>query len=692
MDQSMPRVLVVDDDEDDYLIARDILREGVGACQTTWAPSFAEGIAALDRGDHDVALVDFRLGAETGLDLLACADAHGWRTPIILLTGLDDAHVDRLAAESGAADYLVKQRLDATTLERAVRYAIARAEILSQARESEERFRSIVEHASDAIVITDDRDRITLWNPAATALFGFRAEEVLDTPLAQTLRLVVAPSDGGDGTALEAVATRKDETHVALEISRAAWTASRGEHTSHILRDVTERAQLQRRLHEQATTDPLTGLPNRTYFRTALENAATSANENPARSYATLFIDLDDFKLINDRHGHATGDEVLRQAATRIKSQLRDEDLAARLGGDEFAVLIAGVSTPEAIDDITRRLLDELARPYDVAGERCHAGASIGAALHRRHQPGTDVLQDADVAMYAAKAKGKGQAKIYAPEQRRTLIHRAELARTLRDTPIDTGFELHYQPIVELATRHVVGVEALLRWRHPTLGLLAGDRFIDLAEETGLIVPLGAWVLHRALAQLGRWRDGSAVSDRFTMSVNLSGTQLADGLEQTVTEALARVAVPHDLLCLEVTETSLLDTAGLDVLTRLRDRGVTIAIDDFGSGYSSLAQLTQLPIDELKIDTTFVKAMETDGVSAKIVRASIELAHNLGLTAVAEGVETARSWEMLRTLSCDLAQGYHLGKPMPHDDFARWSLGWAARHHSASERAALVLH
>lgn len=660
------RILIVDDDEDDFVITRDLLRERLSSCLVTWANSFREGVRYLSSGNHDLAIVDFRLGAETGLDLLEKGGQLDWHIPIILLTGTDNPNVDHLATEGGAADYLVKQHLDATALERAVRYAVARAEILAKSRESEQRFRSIVENANDAIVITDDQQHITLWNPAAASMFGFTVAAAIGASLPEILALRQNGNNDVWGDGFEAIATRIDGRALAVEISSSTWAAGRGLHASHIIRDVTERAQLQRQLREQASTDSLTGLPNRASFRRALESSA-----NDRDGYAALFIDLDDFKLVNDRLGHAAGDEVLRQAAHRIRAKLRKTDVVARLGGDEFAVLIRGVTRYEAIDTLVADLLSELGRPYEVGGDRCNVGASIGAALHHPGRSPIDVLQDADVAMYSAKAKGKGQAERYSPVQRSVLMLRHELARTLRDTPIVGGFEVHYQPIVNLAGARISGVEALLRWRHPTLGLLSGDRFISLAEESGLIVPVGVWVLEQAAHQLRRWRDELLIGDDFTMSVNVAARQLltADFSHQ-VHNTLDDYAIAPRMFCLEVTESTLLDDDAVRLLASFRDEGLSIAIDDFGAGYSSLASLLTYPATIAKIDRSLVTRLLSDERASTLLHGILALTSKLGFSAVAEGIETQGQVDLLGQLGCQQGQGYFLGRPAPATEIA----------------------
>jgi len=439
-------------------------------------------------------------------------------------------------------------------------------------------------------------------------------------------------------------------------------------------------------LAHQALHDALTGLPNRTLLHDRLEHTLRLV-ERDASPLALLLLDLDRFKMVNDTLGHHAGDALLRQVAARMQGALRTSDTVARLGGDEFAVLLPGTDRAGAVR-ATRTLLTALAAPATVEGQTVHIGASIGVALApAQGSEAAVLLRHADVAMYVAKRGGSGYA-VYDPQHdgynAGSLMRAAELRQAL-DT---NGLVLHYQPTVDMGTGRATGVEALVRWAHPTHGLLAPDQFIPLAEQTGLIVPLTRWVLEQALAQHAAWtRAGRQLS----VAVNLSVRTLHDEhLPDTLAWLLRRHAIAPERVTLEITESVLMaDPAHAQaVLTRLSALGVRVAIDDFGTGYSSLAYLKQLPVDAVKIDQSFVRSMGRTATTATtatkdtaIVRSIIELGHNLGLVVVAEGVEDEGTWAQVRALGGDVAQGYYMSRPLPLPSLDRWlaSSPWAPR-------------
>jgi diguanylate cyclase (GGDEF)-like protein len=432
----------------------------------------------------------------------------------------------------------------------------------------------------------------------------------------------------------------------------------------------------QRALHHQASHDSLTGLPNREMFGARVAAAVDRAAET-GEEVAVLLLDLDDFKEINDTLGHRTGDQLLTNIGPRLRGAIRDGDLIARLGGDEFAVLVSQRSG-EYAGHIANRIIAALREPVVVDGLALVAEATIGIA--RYPQDGVtagELLQRADVAMYAAKESRAGIAS-YTPSMderdSRKLSRMPELRRALNEDEL----VLHYQPLVDLETGRLRGVEALVRWEHPAEGLLPPSEFVPLAESTGLIHDMTRHVLTLAAEQAGAWlRAGEAVP----MAVNLSTRCLLDAtLPDMVKSVLAAAGVPPGLLTLEITESAIMADLqrSLEVLTRLEGLGVRIAIDDFGTGYTSMAYLRDLPIHELKIDRTFVSRMVGESKDAIIVHTAIDLAHRLGLTTVAEGVEDESTWTALADLDCDIAQGYHVGRPMAADKFAAWLDDWRA--------------
>ena len=420
-----------------------------------------------------------------------------------------------------------------------------------------------------------------------------------------------------------------------------------------------------------ALHDQLTDLPNRTLFQERAQEAIDGAQRAGSR-FAVILLDLDQFKDVNDTLGHPTGDELLRQLGSRLHDVIRDVDTIARFGGDEFALLLPSISTAHGAAEVATRTIRALREPFDLGGLTFEVDASLGVVLYPEH--GEDVgvlLQRADVAMYAAKNRKTGfefyssEIDSYSPER---LVLLGELRRAIADDEL----VLHYQPEIDMASRRIKGVEALVRWEHPTRGLVPPDEFIPLAEHTELIGPLTTWVLDHALAQCHYWQ-GSGL--QLSVAVNISPRNLHHpDFGNHVGELLRKWNIDPARLQLEMTEGSVMtDPArAMTILTELRNLGVSLAIDDFGTGYSSLSYLQRLPVNDIKIDKSFVMNMGDDVNDAVIVRSTIELAHNLGLGVIAEGVETKEAWNQLAALGCDVAQGFLMCRPVPADELSAW--------------------
>ena len=421
----------------------------------------------------------------------------------------------------------------------------------------------------------------------------------------------------------------------------------------------------------QALHDGLTDLPNRTLFHDRAQQAVVAASRN-GTNVAVMLMDLDRFKEINDTLGHHSGDLLLREIGPRLQAALRTNDTVARLGGDEFAVLLGSVPSAESAVAVAQKLRDALSEPFSLDGLTVEAEASIGVALSPDH--GTDaptLLQRADVAMYVAKRTNTG-VEVYASDHDRNSRRRLALISDLRRAIAAGELLLRYQPIVDVRTGEVRAVEALLRWHHPQLGVVPPDEFVRLAEDTGLMQPLTTFVLASALRQRHAWRQAGY---DFPVSVNLSMRNLHDvGLPEEIGRLLQLWRLPPDALELEITESSIMadPRRAMDVTARLRAMGVGLVVDDFGTGYSSLAHLKQLPVQAIKIDRSFVIDMETNENDATIVRSAIDLAKNLGLIVVAEGVENEATWARLSALGCDLVQGHYLSRPLPPDQLDAW--------------------
>ncbi|WP_207460542.1 EAL domain-containing protein [Azospirillum sp. SYSU D00513] len=438
------------------------------------------------------------------------------------------------------------------------------------------------------------------------------------------------------------------------------------------IQDITDRKQAEEIIRYQASYDALTGLPNRTLFFDRLQQAIRRAARDGSRT-ALLFIDLNRFKWVNDTLGHGTGDMLLREAAQRLAGCIRESETIARLGGDEFTVILSDVKDRAGVDVVVRRILDRIEQPFQIAGQTLHLSASIGITF--APDQGTEVQQlvkNADVAMYQAKREGNGAWAYYAPDMDADAYERLRLENDLREAVARDELELHLQPIFDTRTGELAGAEALVRWRHPEQGLLLPASFIPVAEASGLIVPVGEWVLNAAARQLAFWQELGRTSLR--LAVNISGAQIKHpDFEETVRRAIRAHGIRPDRLILEITENFILDPCPetLRRMQALRDLGVAFAVDDFGTGYSSLSCLKRLPVDILKVDQSFVQSMAQNEEDRAMVRAIVELAHSLRLQVIAEGIETGEQQAAAGQVDCGYAQGFFLGRPEPVEGFNR---------------------
>ncbi len=570
MDNEVIKVLLVEDDEDDYIMARDLLSEiAEKHFELEWVSTYDPALEAMQENNFDVYLLDYRLGEHTGLDLLEEAIDNGCSAPIILLTGQGYHEVDVEAMKAGASDYLIKGQINADSLERSIRYSI-------------------------------------------------------------------------------------------------------------------ERKKSDKRIMQLAFYDGLTGLPNQTSFRDRLQQVIAHARRYK-RIAAVLFLDLDNFKRINDTLGHRAGDYLLKLVSERLNGTIRSSDslarnrsdkpqtTVARQGGDEFTLILTEIRNPEDAAKVAHRIVSKLSEPYKLEGYEVFITVSVGIAIFPVDGEDIDsILMNADAAMYHAKKQGKNNFQFYRLTMNERAIERLNLENDLRKALERDELLLHYQPKVGIQSGEIVGMEALIRWQHPELGMVSPAEFIPLSEETGLIVPIGEWVLQAACAQINAWQSQGL--PHIPVSVNLSSQQFQhQELLITIERLLESSGISPEHLMLEITESVIMQNTDstFDILNTLTAIGLRLLIDDFGTGYSSLSYLKRLPVFAIKIDRSFIRDISTSPDDAAIIKAIIAMAQNLKLKVVAEGVETEEQLAFLRDEQCDVMQGYLFSRPLPAEEASK---------------------
>ncbi|HET9041743.1 MAG TPA: EAL domain-containing protein [Burkholderiales bacterium] len=555
---------------------------------------------------------------------------------------------------------------------------------------AESRFRSIFENTVEGIYQTSVEGRYISANPALARIFGYESPEELMSSLAAAGRSLYVDAarradferlmrEVGSVTQFESQVHRRDGSVIWISENARVVRATDGRalYYEGTVEDITERKRYQAELEFQATHDALTGLPNRGLLEDRLRQAIGYAHRNGSL-VAVAFIDLDRFKVINDSLGHGSGDDVLMRVARRIRGALREIDTVARQGGDEFVVVLAEQPTVESIVAVVERIIEEVAQPVTIDGRELYVTCSVGVALYPSDGgDATTLLRNADAAMFSAKERGRNSFQFYAPNMNALALERLAMEGSLRRATEREEFEVHYQPRVDIQSKQIVGMEALVRWRDAELGFVPPAKFIPVAEEANLINQIGEQVLRAACRQAREWVDLGF--DALSVSVNLSARQFRQGhLVSTIQAALAESGLEAERLELELTESTIMGHGQefVGMLAELKKLGVRVAIDDFGTGYSNLSYLSRFPIDSLKIDRSFVSEVATDQQHALLAQAVISLGHSLRLKVVAEGVETAEQLDFLRHHGCDEVQGYFFSKPVPPDEFTRMLARW----------------
>jgi diguanylate cyclase (GGDEF)-like protein/PAS domain S-box-containing protein len=552
--------------------------------------------------------------------------------------------------------------------------------------ESETRLRAIIATVADGILVIDDSLTIHMFNPAAERLFGYSLVECVGRKVD---RLMVATNSedtdfflnsymqSGDAAynryTSEVKGIRKDGKIFPMELTVSGMSLDKSNMFVAICRDISQRKQAEAELEALAKYDPLTGLANRNMFHERLNEALDGARRTD-RSVGILFLDLDHFKDVNDTLGHPAGDELLKTVARRFENCIRATDTVARLGGDEFAIIATNLADRLDVLYLAERIIKSLDMPVPIDGQKVHTGTSIGITIYPDDAEDSErLLKNADLALYQAKSEGRNNYKCFYAQMNKDIQTRIKLENDLREAVENDSFVLYYQPQIDLRTGALTGLEALLRWQDEERGLVAPDKFLEIAERTRLILPITEWVLRTACKQVGAWQDAGLFSGR--IAVNLSPADLRrPSLQQVVADILAEAGIEPQRLELEVTEGMIMGEieVAVQTLQSIHSLGASIAIDDFGTGYSSLAYLRRFPVDVLKIDRSFVRDLAASTDDAAITQAIINIGHALGLRVVAEGVETADQLQHLKECRCDEIQGYLISRPLPVDEITKY--------------------
>ena len=641
-----------------------------------------EGLQRVRAGSVDVVLLDFSLPDSSGLASFEKAREIAPHVPIVILTNLDDEEMALTAVREGAQDYLVKRRVDNELLLRSIRYAIERMHGETALWESEERYALAVNGANDGLWDWNLKSGTAYFSPRWKSMLGYREEEI-GNDIDEWFSRVHRDDSVALHKALEGHLGGEDphfqhEHRIRCKDGASVWVLARGlavrdaagkpTRLAGSLTDISATKRAQEQLLHDALYDALTQLPNRTLFLDHLGLSMDQARRRKNSVVAVLFMDLDRFKNINDSLGHSVGDELLVELARRLTHFLRPGDTVARLGGDEFAVLLNDVHGAGDATRVAERIQELIREKMVIGGREVFTCASIGVALS---SPGykrpEEILRDADTAMYRAKAAGRGCYQVFDQTMHRNAVALLKLETELRRAVELKQFVMHYQPIVSLEKGRIVGFEGLVRWRHPERGLVSPERFIAVAEETGLIVPLGWWVMRQACRHAREWQQLLPSQPPLYVSVNVSGKAIMQpDMFDRVTAILEETGLPPTSLRLEITENVIMDHGdiALGKLAQFHDLGVQFSVDDFGTGYSSLSYLQRFSYDTLKIDRSFISGMESKGDASAIVQTIVALGNMLKINVVAEGVETSMQFKRLREIGCSHAQGFWFSRPV----------------------------
>jgi len=682
-------LLLVEDNPADVRLLREMFREQNSLrTELTQVETMREAEKHLAGGAVDIILLDLGLPDTQGLESIRRARAVAPHVPLVVLTALDDESMAAQALQAGVQDYLIKGQIDARGLLRALRYAVERKSMQEELFQEKELAQVTLNSIGDAVICTDIAGNITFLNLVAVRMTGWSRAEAAGRPMTEVFRVLDTTSRKITPNPME-MAVRQDRTihlpsnciliqrhgsEIPIEDSVAPIHDREGQVTGVVIvfRDVSSTLTMAVQMAHSAHHDFLTGLPNRKLLNDRVGQAIASAQRN-MKKVAVLFLDLDGFKHINDSLGHSIGDRLLQSIAKRLVDSVRGSDTVSRQGGDEFVVLLAEVEGLESVATTVTRLLQVGTEPHAIDQHDLHVTACIGVSIYPDDgQDAETLIKNADTAMYQAKENGRQSYQFFKPAMNVRAVERQSIEGSLRRALERQEFAVHYQPKINLRTGEISGAEALIRWTHPTRGSVSPAQFIPVAEDCGLILPIGNWVLREACKQARTWMDAGLPLG--AMGVNISAVEFRnEGFLEGVFAILKDTGLDPKFLELELTESVLMKhpESTASILRALRAEGVRVAVDDFGTGYSSLSYLQKFSIDALKIDQSFVRRITTAPAETTIVTAVISMARSLKLRVVAEGVETLKELEFLQAHQCDEAQGYYFSRPVPPEQFAK---------------------
>jgi diguanylate cyclase (GGDEF)-like protein/PAS domain S-box-containing protein len=681
-------MLLIEDNPGDARLIQEMFKEqGAQNVELRHVQCMADAETYLALRAVDIILLDLGLPDAQGLDAVRRARKAAPGVPVVVLSGLDDESMAIQAMQEGAQDYLIKGHIEPRELVRALRYAVERKVFEETLFAEKERAQVTLDCIGDAVISTDVAGNISFINLTAEKMTGWSLNEVAGRPMSEVFRIVNADTRRGVENLMlrtsklnrkgnlppNSILIRRDGSEIYIEDSVAPIHDHGGRVVGSVkvFRDVSEARAMAEQIAHSAEHDLLTGLPNRMLLNDRIGQAIALANRHGGL-VGLLFLDLDGFKHVNDSLGHPMGDKLLQAIAKRLLECVRAPDTVSRQGGDEFIVLLQEIKNSEDVAVAAKRLLKSVAETYSMGEHDLHITTSIGVSLYPDDGMNAETLiKNADTAMYQAKENGRQSYRFFKSEMNVKAVERQSIEEDLRRALERKEFTLHYQPKINLKTGAITGAEALIRWTHPTRGSVPPLVFIPIAEDSGLILPIGAWVMKEACMQTRAWLDAGLPA--MTMAVNVSAIEFRN--EDFLKDLFATIhesGLSPNSLELEVTERVLMKQSELaeSVLKKLRESGVQVSVDDFGTGYSSLSYLQQFPLDALKIDQSFVRRITANPGETSIVSAIIRMGQSLNLRVIAEGVETVEDLEFLQANDCDEAQGYYFSRPVPPEQFA----------------------